>query len=152
MPAPSPECLRLGPKGGTMSPLDKVEAAAKAVAAAPVAVVVSAGKFSGRGTVKGIPAGLRRMVFQDSLLAWNEKPENRLTDERLAQLMDAEHPGGCHIRPDHMRAIRRLYNEGRHTKAGKVPAQPSLAYGADKKPLADQTGRKRAVPTATAAA
>jgi hypothetical protein len=107
------------------------------VAAVPTPAPNGVGKYKGLGTCTkiGIPAGLRRMTFQDQLLAANHRPDMRKTDEELAAMMDAEHPGGVKIRPDHMRAIRRLYNEGKHTKAGKVPETLSVPYGPDKKPL-----------------
>lgn len=111
------------------------------VVATPVAAVRT-GKFRGLGTVAGIPAGLRRMEFQDRLLAWNEAEGNRRTDTDLAAMMDAEHPGGCKIRPDHMRAIRRLYNEGKHTKAGVVPATLSKEYDATGAVVVATRGKK----------
>ncbi len=108
--------------------------------------VVATGKFRGKGTCAhlGIPAGLRRMEFQDRLLALGLKK----TDVELAAMMDAEHPGGVKIRPDHMRAIRRLYNEGTHTKAGTVPEVKSVEYNAAGEVVPERRGRKVVVTAA----
>lgn len=114
--------------------------------ATPAATPVRASKFKGLGTCQalGIPGGLRRMEFQDRLLASNDRDDMRKTDEALAAMMDAEHPGGVKIRPDHMRAIRRLYNEGKHTKNGRVPAELSVPYDSAGKPLAELRRTRRA--------
>lgn len=127
-----------------VKPAPKAKAKRTPKAKVPPAVPVSAtGKFKGRGTCVrlGIPAGLRRMEFQDRLLAANAAPAMRKTDLELAAMMDAEHPGGVKIRPDHMRAIRRLYNEGKHTKSGVVPKTPSVAYDSKKAPLVESKGK-----------
>lgn len=109
-------------------------------------VVAKVGKFRGLGTCAalGIPAGLRRMEFQDRLLALGLKK----TDLELAAMMDAEHPGGVKIRPDHMRAIRRLYNEGKHTKFGTVPKILSTEFNAAGEIVPEKRGRNAVVAAA----
>lgn len=126
-------------------PVAPVETPVVETPTTPVAPV-KASKFKGLGTCQtlGIPGGLRRMEFQDRLLASNDRDDMRKTDEVLASMMDAEHPGGVKIRPDHMRAIRRLYNEGKHTKNGRVPAELSVPYDSAGKPLAELRRTRRA--------
>lgn len=123
----------------------KAKAAREAAEAAALAAKSKggAGKFKGRGTCAhlGIPAGLRRMEFQDRLLAVNGRKDMRKTDLELAKMMDTEHPGGCAIRPDHMRAIRRLYNAGRHTKLATIPEVASVEYAADKSVVAEKKSK-----------
>jgi hypothetical protein len=86
------------------------------------------GKVSDRlglGLVDGITR-MRRMDFQDALFEANR--EMRLTDHQLALVMDCEHPWGVHI-PDHyIVGMRRLYNEGKHTKHQVKPATPVPAF------------------------
>lgn len=69
----------------------------------------------------GLPP-MRRMDFQDALLEANR--EMKLDDRRLAILMMVEHPWGCDIPEHYVTGIRRLYNEGKHTKNQVKPATP----------------------------
>ena len=91
------------------------------------------GKFIGKGTIPGIPAGLRRNEFQDRLLEWNEQPGRHHSDQRLAEMMDAEHSDGIRIadKPSIVQAIRREYNLGKHGIQQKpgVPRIESKRYG-----------------------
>lgn len=92
--------------------------------------------------------GEPRMEYQDHLFEENERgwasvaPDGsvrlvHLTDEQLLILNRVEHPECTgRMELDTIRAMRRLYNEGRHSKKYGVPEVKSRAYTRDAAPVA----------------
>jgi hypothetical protein len=101
---------------------------------------------------KGIRTGMRVMEYQDHTLAINYKSDRRLVDTALADDWATEFPkSDCMQRRDVtiVGSVRRLYNQGRHTKAqgGVKPERQSVPYGPDGKPLG-KTSKKDATEKA----
>lgn len=102
---------------------------------------------------KGIHSGMKVMQYQDHTLAVNHKSDKRLSESALADDWAAEFPqSDCMQRQDvkMVASVRRLYNQGRHTKAqgGVTPDRLSVPYGDDGKPITKTSTKKDATAKA----
>jgi len=102
---------------------------------------------------KGVRFGMKIMQYQDHTLAMNHKADHRLSETLLANDWATEFPqSDCMQRRDTkmVASVRRLYNQGRHTKAqgGKVPERQSVPYGDDGKPITKAADKKDATAKA----
>lgn len=119
-----------------------------------VGSTAASARFKGIGTMApDIPSGLRRNEFQDRLLEWNETSKTHLSDDELAERMDAEFPyGGVRIadRPELVQVIRKFYNTGTHGKqqGGVKPTVQSFQY---EKPKSRQATPATPAPQAATA-
>lgn len=123
-------------------------AAAERIAAQIAESVALAADFSVKRTAKlglgicGLPS-TRRMVFQDNLFVMNEEGMDtvqsdgtrklvHLTDQELVLCNLVEHPW-CTGRMDVsiVQGMRRLFNQGRHSKASATPNTPVHAWASD---------------------
>lgn len=107
----------------------------------------------------GLPS-TKRMTFQDALFVMNEEGMDtvtsdgtrkrvHLTDTQLVLCNKVEHPW-CTGKMDEsiVRGMRRLYNQGRHSKAAATPNTPVTAWSGDG--VTPATFRIRRAKTATA--
>ena len=102
---------------------------------------------------KGIRSGMKIMQYQDHTLAINHKADRRLSESALADDWAKEFPqSDCMQRRDTkiVASVRRLYNQGRHTKAqgGVSPDRQSVPYGDDGKPITAKATKKDATAKA----
>ena len=102
---------------------------------------------------KGITSGMKIMEYQDHTLAINYKADRRLSESALADDWATEFPrSDCMQRRDVkiVGSVRRLYNQGRHTKAqgGVSPERQSVPYGNDGKPITKTAPKKDATAKA----
>jgi hypothetical protein len=98
---------------------------------------------------KGIHSGMKIMEYQDHTLDINYKTDRRLSEPALADDWAKEFPkSDCMQRRDVkiIGSVRRLYNQGRHTKAqgGVAPDRLSVPYGDDGKPVTKTATAKAA--------
>ena len=103
---------------------------------APASVAVPEKAEKGPSRYKGLTSGLRVMEFQDKTLKDNVKA--KLTDEQLAELWFAEFPRAKKCDAHLVRVVRKLYNEGKHSKTYPAPEKPLFEY--------DEIGNKVAPP------
>ena len=102
---------------------------------------------------KGVRSGMKVMQYQDHTLAINHKADHRLSEPSLADDWANEFPqSDCMQRRDTkiVASVRRLYNQGRHTKAqgGVSPERQSVPYGDDGKPITKTAPKKDATAKA----
>ena len=94
----------------------------------PVQSDVKVGKF------RGIKTGMRVMEFQDHQLV--RQTERKLSDDELLDEMRDEFPetvgkiftADRETRRSILRAVRNLYNAGKHSKAAPKPEVPVVEY------------------------
>jgi hypothetical protein len=96
---------------------------------------------------KGVRSGKKIMEYQDHTLAVNHKADRRLSEQSLADDWATEFPqSNCMQRRDTkmVASVRRLYNQGTHTKAqnGVTPDRLSVPYGDDGKPITKTATKK----------
>jgi hypothetical protein len=101
----------------------------------------------------GIRSGMKIMQYQDHTLATNHKSDRRLSEQALADDWAQEFPqSDCMQRRDTkiVASVRRLYNQGRHTKSqgGVSPDRLSVPYGNDGKPITAKATKKDATEKA----
>jgi len=81
--------------------------------------------------LRGITTGMLRMRYQDWLLAENDHPDRRLSDDLIADAMNREHPTGKRIPAEDIRGIRGHYNAGRQGHG--PPRDGRLSYPYDER-------------------
>lgn len=114
-----------------MSTKDQIAALQAQVAELQAQVAKGSASSQRRGAVLGLglvaPVPMPRQKFQDWLFDQNR--EWRLSDEELAILNRVEHPT-CTGRMDThiVVGMRRLYNEGKHSKSYSKPAVPTPKF------------------------
>ena len=96
---------------------------------------------------KGVRSGMKVMQYQDHTLAMNHKADRRLSEPSLADDWANEFPqSDCMQRRDTkiVASVRRLYNQGRHTKAqgGVAPERQSVPYDDNGKPITAKATKK----------
>ena len=96
---------------------------------------------------KGVRSGMKIMQYQDHTLAINHKADRRLSEPSLADDWATEFPqSDCMQRRDTkiVASVRRLYNQGRHTKAqgGVAPERQSVPYDDNGKPITAKATKK----------
>jgi hypothetical protein len=89
---------------------------------------------------KGVRTGMKIMEYQDHTLTINYKTDRRLSESALAEDWATEFPqSDCMQRRDVkiVGSVRRLFNQGRHTKnqGGVAPERQSVPYDDDGKPI-----------------